>query len=58
MFQDILALLTVAGAIIYMIWGVYKAVKPNKNRQNTFCAGCPASGCAVKSAKQNTNCHK
>lgn len=58
MIQDILALLTVSGAIIYMVWGIYKAVKPNKNEQNTFCGGCYASGCAVKSIKQNANSHK
>lgn len=58
MIQDILALLTVSGAIIYMVWGIYKVVKPSKNEQNIFCGGCYASGCAVKSIKQNANRHK
>ncbi|MDY0201769.1 MAG: hypothetical protein WC951_07330 [Bacteroidales bacterium] len=55
MFQDILALLTVAGAIVYMVWGVYKTVAPNKNQQNSMCNGCYAAGCSVKTVKQKSN---
>ncbi len=52
MIQEVLALLTVAGAIIYMIWGIYRAVTPNKNEQNTLCGGCSSGGCTPKTLKQ------
>jgi hypothetical protein len=52
MIQEVLALITVAGAIVYMVWGIYRAVKPDKNQQNTFCSGCSAGGCTPKVIKQ------
>ena len=55
MFQEVLALLTVAGAIVYLIWGVYRTVTPSKDKQSTMCGGCYAANCSVKTIKQQAN---
>jgi hypothetical protein len=54
MFQDILALLTVTGAIIYMVWGIYKVLTPSKNQHTSLCSGCTSNGCSVSTIKQKS----
>lgn len=51
MFQDILALLTVAGAVFYTIRGLYRAVTVRPDEPNNFCSGCTVGSCPIKSEK-------
>lgn len=53
MVQDILVFTTITGAVIYMIWGIYKSVAPVKESGSNFCGGCSPSGCDSKSLKKN-----
>jgi hypothetical protein len=51
MFQEILALATVAGAIFFAIRGLHRAVTPDPKESNSFCSGCATGSCAAKQLK-------
>ena len=55
MFQDVLALSIVFAAIIYLIYSVYKIVRPIKTTNQPICGGCSASGCGSKSKFSRTS---
>jgi hypothetical protein len=48
MFQEILALIIVASAVIYLFWSIYRSITPSKDKRNTICGGCSSGGCEVK----------
>jgi len=51
MFQEILALLAVAGAIFFAIRGLYLAVIQDPKGGSSPCSGCVAGSCAPRSFK-------
>lgn len=55
MVQEILALMTVFGAVAYLFWSIYKIIMASKKNENTLCSGCSSGGCSSKQLKNNVN---
>jgi hypothetical protein len=51
MFQDILALLTVAIAVFYALWSFFRIIYPSKKQHVSYCQGCITGGCNLNKIK-------
>lgn len=52
MFQEILALIVVFVAIVYLAWSLFRVFVPGKKGPKSMCSSCPAvkqGGCGIKS---------
>lgn len=53
MVQEILALVTVFGAVAYLFWSIYKIITASKDEENSLCGGCSSGACNTKNLKNN-----
>lgn len=45
MIQEILVILSITGAVVYIIWSIFRVVQQSRIESETYCNGCSLEGC-------------